>query len=240
MIARPRSSVKAKGVRHKEDRLNYQSYMIKNPYPGKFIVFEGLDGSGKSTQAALLARDLKESGVKVHATFEPTQYLIGGLVRSYLANDWKSTPECLQLMFCADRAYHLGKEIVPALTAGATVISDRYFFSTVAYGAMDMDLDWLADLNRNFIIPDLTIVLESDPKLCVERMAKERFSVELFEKIEMLKKIWKNYLLVAKKFSCEAEVAVIDGDRSIPVIFKDVKKIAKNCINNKHQAPSTK
>jgi dTMP kinase len=199
--------------------------MIKNPYPGKFIVFEGLDGSGKSTQAALLVKELQEKRCKVHATFEPTQYLIGGLVRSYLANDWKSAPECLQLMFCADRAYHLEKEIVPSLKAGVTVVCDRYFFSTVAYGAMDMDLDWLIELNKNFIIPDLTIVLESDPELCIERMAKERFSVELFEKIEILKKIWKNYQIVAKKFSGTANVKIINGDRKIPEIFEEVKEI---------------
>ena len=89
--------------------------MFKNPYPGKFIVFEGIDGSGKSTQAGLLFHYLKERKKRVHSTSEPTQYLIGGLIKSWLAKDWQSTPDCLQLLFAADRAYHLDKEIIPLL-----------------------------------------------------------------------------------------------------------------------------
>jgi len=138
--------------------------MVKNRYPGTFIVIEGLDGSGKSTQTALLASFLREHGVQVCATFEPTQYLIGGLIRSFLANDWKSSPYCLQLLFAADRAHHLEKEIIPSLKAGMAVVCDRYFFSSFAYGASDCDVDWLIDVNREFILPDLTILIESAPK----------------------------------------------------------------------------
>ena len=102
--------------------------MLKNPYSGKLIVFEGLDGSGKSTQAELLFSFLKSKGKKVHLTSEPTRYLIGGLIKSWVTHDWQSTPECLQLLFAADRAHHLDKEIIPLLKKGITVISDRYFF----------------------------------------------------------------------------------------------------------------
>ncbi|MCX6758650.1 MAG: dTMP kinase [Candidatus Nealsonbacteria bacterium] len=113
--------------------------MIKNPHEGKFIVFEGLDGSGKSTQAEYLVKKLKQDAAKFHKTFEPTQYLIGGLIRSFLGNDWKSSADCLQLLFAADRAYHLEKEIFPALEKKLIVVSDRYFFSSFAYGALDCD-----------------------------------------------------------------------------------------------------
>ena len=103
--------------------------MKKNIYPGKFIVVKGLDGAGTTSQIEFLAQYLKKEKKKVYLTREPTQYLIGGLIKSWLANDWKSTPECLQLLFTADRAYHLDKEIIPLLKKGITVISDRYFFN---------------------------------------------------------------------------------------------------------------
>jgi len=199
--------------------------MIKNQYEGKFIVFEGLDGSGKSTQAELLGKRLKEKLIKVHKTLEPTQYLIGGLIRSFLANDWKSSPDCLQLLFAADRAYHLEKEIFPVLKKKINVVCDRYFFSSLAYGALGCDLDWLVKTNDNFLLPDLTIILKSDPRICIERMAKERFSVELFEKVGKLEKVWENYQKIVKRFASVADIRVIDGDRPISLIFEEVEKI---------------
>lgn len=199
--------------------------MVKNQFGGKFVVFEGLDGSGKSTQAGYLGKKLKESLVKSHQTYEPTQYLIGGLIRSFLANDWKSSPECLQLLFAADRSYHLEKEIYPALEKKITVVCDRYCFSSFAYGALDCDLDWLIKVNDNFLLPDLTIVLKSDPKLCVQRMHKERFSVELFEKVEKLEAVWLNYEKIIAKFKHSANIEILDGDRPVEEIFKDVMKI---------------
>jgi dTMP kinase len=199
--------------------------MIKNQFGGKFIVFEGLDGSGKSTQVELLARKLKGGSVKVHKTLEPTQYLIGGLIRSFLANDWKSSADCLQLLFAADRAHHLEKEIFPALKKNMTVVSDRYFFSSLAYGALGCDLDWLIKVNENFLLPDLTIILKSDPKICVERMNKERFSVELFEQVGKLEIVWENYNKIIGQFQSQCDIRILDGDRTIAAIFEDVEKI---------------
>jgi len=112
--------------------------MKRNPYKGKFIVFEGLDGSGTTTQANLLFRYLKKQGKKVYLTGEPTRSLIGGLIEGQISGDWKSTPECLQLLFTADRAHHLEKGIIPLLKKGITVICTRYILSTLAYGSIDM------------------------------------------------------------------------------------------------------
>lgn len=109
--------------------------MKNNTYPGKFIVFDGLDGSGQSTQAGKLVdflnlpeQKLKFGHTGVQVTKEPTSSLIGGLIRSQLTHEWKSSQECLQLLFSADRAHHLEKEIIPLLERGVTVICDRYFF----------------------------------------------------------------------------------------------------------------
>jgi dTMP kinase len=197
--------------------------MKKNTYKGKFIVFEGLDGSGKSTQAGLSLSYLRNKKIKAHLTSEPTRYLIGGLIKSFVTHDWKSTPECLQLLFAADRAHHLDKEIIPFLKKGVTVISDRYFLSSLAFGALEVkDGDWLTDINQKFISPDLTIILKVKPRSCVRRMAGERFSLSLFEKEKKLKKVWRNYQSLQKRFK---NVYIVQGEGPVEEIFSRVKAL---------------
>jgi dTMP kinase len=197
--------------------------MIKNPYKGKFIVFDSLDGAGNSTQVKLLADYLNKIGKRTHITKEPTSGLIGGLIKSQLTHDWKSSQICLQLLFSADRAYHLEKEIVPLLKKGINVISDRYFFSTMAYGNLEInDLDWLIEINKKFILPDLTFFLKVSPKICIERIKKDRFEITLFEKEKVLEKVWQNYEILAKKFQ---NIFLIDGERSVKEISKEIQKI---------------
>ena len=133
--------------------------MIKHAFKGKFIVFEGLDGAGSSTQIELLSRSLKKRGSDAIVTKEPTNNIVGGIIRGQLTGDWKSSMECLQLLFAADRAHHLERLILPALKDKKVVLSDRYFFSTVAFGSLDIDKDWLLALNSRFVLPDLTILL---------------------------------------------------------------------------------
>jgi dTMP kinase len=185
-----------------------------------------LDGAGNSTQVKLLADYLNKIGKRTHITKEPTSYLIGGLIKSQLTHDWKSSAECLQLLFCADRAYHLEKEIIPLLKRGINVISDRYFFSTMAYGNLEIkDLDWLIEINKKFILPDLTFFLKVSPKICIERIKKDRFEITLFEKEKTLRKVWKNYEVLARKFK---NVYIINGERSIEEISKEIMKITLN------------
>lgn len=199
--------------------------MEKNPYKGKFIVFDSLDGAGNSTQVKLLADYLNKIGKKTHITKEPTSGLIGGLIKSQLTHDWKSSQICLQLLFSADRAYHLEKEVVPLLKRGINVISDRYFFSTLAYGNLEIkDLEWLIKINEKFLMPDLTFFLKVSPKICIERIKKDRFEITLFEKEKILKKVWQNYQKLAKIFE---NVFVIDGEKEIDKVHQKIVKIVK-------------
>lgn len=198
----------------------------KNPYKGKFIVFDSLDGAGNSTQVKILSDFLNKKGKKTHITKEPTPGLIGGLIKSQLTHDWKSSQVCLQLLFSADRAYHLEKEINPLLKRGINVISDRYFFSTIAYGNLEIkDIDWLLEINKKFLLPDLTFFLKVSPKICLERIREDRFEITLFEREKILKKVWKNYELLAKKFK---NVFVIEGEKDIDEIAKEIQKIVKS------------
>ncbi len=216
---------------------NIKMLMLKNPYPGKFIVFEGLDGSGSTTQASKLRDWLNRApkelvlgrSPRAHLTKEPTNNIIGGLIRGQLTGDWKTRPECLQLLFSADRSHHLEKEVLPLLKEGVTVISDRYFLSTIAYGATEIqDREWLIEINKPFILPDLTFLIKVSPKVCLERIRGDRFSVELFEKEEALTKVWRNYEELAQRFE---NIYIIDGEQPIEEIFEQVKSQVHSKLN---------
>ncbi|MBI4358969.1 MAG: dTMP kinase [Candidatus Nealsonbacteria bacterium] len=213
--------------------------MIKNPHPGRFIVFDSLDGSGQSTQAAKLSDFLREPQQKrlfghtgVHLTKEPTPGLVGGLIRGQLSHEWKSGPECLQLLFSADRAHHLEREIIPLLERGVAVICDRYAFSALAYGSLEIkDFNWLLSLQKNFLFPDLTIFLKVPPKICVERMTQSRYELTLFEKEDLLVEVWKNYEKLAKKFK-HRNVQIIESRGTAEKTFEKVKKIVRKTLLN--------
>ncbi|MDD5415304.1 MAG: dTMP kinase, partial [Smithellaceae bacterium] len=183
--------------------------MVKNNFPGKFIAIEGIDGAGKSTQAALMASYFYKNGAKVCLTSEPSQFMLGGLIRARLLGEWQSSPKCLQLLFAADRAEHLEKEILPRLREGINVVSDRYFLSSIAYGAVDCDFDWLAHVNSQFLMPDLTVFLDIDAQTGAERIAANGKSIELFEKTEILEKVCQNY---------DAAISLFKKDMAIEAI----------------------
>jgi len=190
---------------------------------GKFIVFEGLDGSGQSTQTDNLVSFFKKKKIKTHITKEPTNNLIGGLIRGQLQGDWKSSPECLQLLFAADRAHHLEKEVIPYLEKGITVVCDRYFFSSIAFGSLEVnDWNWLKGINKRFILPDIVFYLKTSPKICIKRISENRFSFELFEKEKKLEIIKKSYQRLVKEYDF---FKVINGEKSIEEVSEEIKNI---------------
>ena len=105
-----------------------------NKVHGMFIVIEGLDGAGLSTQAGLLNDYFLKKSKNVLLTKEPTNGLIGGLIKAGLKNEWKTDNITLQTLYSADRAHHLATEIEPALKKNIIVICDRYVLSTLAFG----------------------------------------------------------------------------------------------------------
>ncbi len=191
---------------------------------GKFIVFEGLDGSGISTQSGLLYDYFSKKGKKTVLTKEQTNGLIGGLIKAGLRHEWKTTPLALQLLFAADRSHHLDKQINPAINNGKIVICDRYILSTLAFGSLDVDMQFLKEINSKFPAPDITFILDVLPKICLQRITKSRFHAELFEEEEKLNKIRKAYLSLKNYFP---NTFLIDGNRSIEEVHKDIIKIVE-------------
>jgi len=196
--------------------------MKKNPYPGKFIVIEGLDGSGQSTEAELLTEFLRKRGDKVLKTKEPTlNSQAGKEIKQILNKKRKISPKKLQELFAEDRKEHLKNLIIPALQQGKIVISDRYFFSSFAYGqASGLDLNWLIKINNKFLLPDITFFLDVKPKICLERIRKRRKTRTLFEEKEKLEKVYRNYQKIAKEFP---NVKIINGEKPIKEVFREVK-----------------
>jgi len=200
--------------------------MRENRYSGKLIVFEGLDGSGQSTQAEFLKDFLKEKGYKVILTKEPTlDSQAGKEIKGVLEKKKKISPKELQELFAKDRKEHLKTLIIPALEQGKVVISDRYFFSSFAYGqASGLDLNWLIKINNEFLLPDITFFLAVSPKVCLERIKKRKKERTLFEEKEKLEKVYRNYQKIAKKFP---NVKIINGEKPIKEVFEKIKGLVE-------------
>ncbi|MCD6403411.1 MAG: dTMP kinase [Candidatus Aenigmarchaeota archaeon] len=192
---------------------------------GLFIVIEGPDGSGQTTQAELLAKWFERRGYKVKVTKEPTNSIIGGIIRSVLQNELKIDLRTLALLFAADRSHHVEKVIKPLLRKGVVVISDRYALSTIVYESLDgLDVEWLKQINSMFPVPDVTIILDVPGKICVERIKKARFGFEMFETQEKLEKIRKRYLELKDVFP---NTFVVDGKPKPEVVHRKIVEIIK-------------
>lgn len=172
---------------------------------GRFIVFEGLDGSGKGTQIELLCRRLERDGRQTVRTAEPTDSDLGRLIRSTLAGGTKRSAGELAALFLADRIIHCA-EIEPLLAAGTDVISDRYYYSSFAYQGLDTDVKWVMDMNLNCpgtIRPDICIFLDADAASCCERIESSRCNIEIFERENILRSVREKFFEVFRLLNDE-------------------------------------
>jgi len=158
----------------------------------KFIVIEGLDGSGKSTQAKKLARNLKNSLL----TREPTDEPIGSLCRAAFSRQIALNHASIMLLLIADRIEHLEKKVLPALCAGQDIVCDRYYLSNMAYqSSNEQEMQEIYALNKKFnaLRPDITIFLSLDPEAALERIKLRSSDHSIFEDLKTLEKINTNY-----------------------------------------------
>jgi dTMP kinase len=189
-----------------------------------FIAIEGTDGSGKSTQAALLAEKLQQEGHKVHLTFEPTNGHIGRLLRSILKGQISVDQKAIAALFLADRLDHILNEqdgLVKKMNEGYTVISDRYYFSSFAYHSVYMNMDWVIECNqmcREILKPDVTVFVDVPPEVCMGRIIANREVPELYETGEILKKVRNNYMEAFNVLASEEVVKIVDGNLTVEVV----------------------
>ncbi len=190
---------------------------------GKFIVIEGLDGAGTTTQAGLLRDWLAERGT-VLLTREPTDRSVGRVIRKVLAGDPEAPDfHALPWLFAADRADHLFGQIDPALKAGTHVISDRYYHSSLAYQSLTLPLGKVAALN-DFRAPDLTLFVDVSVDICLQRIEARGDALEIFEKRDRLERIAGAYQEVNAFLRVRGElIEEIDGAKPVNEVFEDIR-----------------
>lgn len=187
---------------------------------GFFIVFEGIDGSGKTTLAKRVVQKLLADGFEAIFTYEPTNGKWGKKLRkSFTAHKRLSSEEELEL-FLKDRKDHIEQIIQPALKNGITVVCDRYYYSTMAYqGARGIDPKMIEKMNKEFAIePDFVFILEIPPEKALNRIVKGRKEpLNNFEKLEYLKKV--NKIFKGLKGN---HIFHINGDQPLESCLKKV------------------
>lgn len=188
----------------------------------KFIVFEGIDGAGKTTQIDLLRKALEERGVICKTTAEPTSLPSGREIRSALGGKIEKTPIEMAKMFAYDRELHntdpeIG--ISGMLSEGFTVISDRYYYSSLAYQGAALGYDTVAALNldnESIRTPDLCVFLDLTPEKSLERIGKRGEETEIYENYEYLSKTRAMFFDVFERLRARGEnIAVIDAYGSV-------------------------
>ena len=190
---------------------------------GFFIVFEGLDGVGKSVQLAMLKDWLKRIKLRPFITKEPTENITGNILRIALRME-KLSPLTDALLFAADRAEHIDKEIKKRLKKGQIVISERYVYANIAYQtAQGVSERFIKNINDFAIKPDLVILLDAPAETAIQRDWNVLYYLpQKFEKSKKFnEKVRKKYLELAKKY----DAAVIDATRPVDEVFEDVKNV---------------
>ncbi len=193
-----------------------------------FIALEGGDAAGTTTHSHLLKGFLESKGFKVYLTQEPSQSKIGILIREFLKNK-EIPPTTDALLFAADRDLHYKNEIKNKLEEGYIVISDRYIESSIVYQSVQSDkitVDWVKEINKFVGLPDITIILDINPKIALAR--KEAEDLEKFEDSSFLAKVRNLYLTRAK----EENYHIISSDDIIEIVQENIQKIVIEKIKN--------
>jgi dTMP kinase len=183
---------------------------------GIFIVIEGLDGSGKTTQATLLAKKLEQNH-KIFLTAEPSRGKIGTFIREGCLYEDKRLPtEAEALLFAADRIEHMYNEVKPALDESKLVICDRYIYSSLAYqGSAGLSLEWIKTINSRALQPDFSIFIDVSPEKVIERLQRKK---SIMETLETQTKVREVYL----KFVAKGELVRIDGDKPTQAVAEEL------------------
>lgn len=183
---------------------------------GRFIVLEGIDGSGTTTQAERLVARLEARGRRTHFTCEPSTGPVGTLLRQVLTGavlgpGGPLVDPAVALLFAADRLDHLAGEIEPRLAEGIDVVSDRYVISSLAYQGITCPPEWVATLNARARAADLTLFVEVSPEIAAERRAARGGEAERFDELSTQRQIAEAYARVVETAEGLGPVERIDG-----------------------------
>jgi dTMP kinase len=208
---------------------------------GRFIVLEGIDGAGTTTQCALLAKHLRKDGLAVRTTREPSDGPVGTTIRQILAGrivgaggrapGWAT----MALLFAADRMDHVEAEIEPFVAQGGVIISDRYDASSLAYQSVssgrggESTVEWIRTLNKNARRPDVTIVLDVSAEVAVTRREARGDAAQLYEQNELQRALCVFYKDLQRHIPND-RVAVVDGSGTIEATAEKVYEAYKTAL----------
>ena len=199
---------------------------------GALIVFDGIDGSGKTTQVKILASYLRKKGLKVAILSEPSSRRYGRIINKLLRdkNSSNLSKNYWFKLFNLDAMDNLKNEVIPKLKKGFIVLEDRYFYSTLAY---QLPISKWKNYAKKFTKPDLTFIFDVPINIAMKRIAKkyekDKKKRTIFENVAKLKKTKKFFLLIVKKFRLKR----IDASKSIKEIFKKIKKEVSKIIRER-------
>ena len=197
---------------------------------GKFIVFEGIDASGKSRQIRFLESYLREKGVPVYITREPTDSPFGALAHQCMTGRVDSDEKAIAALMAADRLDHIHNKLnglLDKINNGITVISDRYYFSSYAYQGAHLGLDWVIELNRfaaEALRPDVHIFIDIDAKTSMARL-QGRSDLERYEKLDKQMKIREQYFEAFARMKDAERVEIVSSDKSLTETQADIQRI---------------
>ena len=208
---------------------------------GRFIVLEGIDGAGTTTQCGLLAKRLRQEGVSVRTTREPSDGPVGTTIRQILAGrivgaggrapGWAT----MALLFAADRMDHVEAEIEPFLAQGGVIISDRYDASSLAYQSVssgrggESTVEWIRTLNKNARRPDVTIVLDVPAEVAVTRREARGDAAQLYEQNELQRALCVFYKDLQRHIPKD-RVVVVDGAGTVEATAEKVYAAYKTAL----------
>lgn len=202
--------------------------MSSQRYRGLFVVLEGIDGSGKTTIAKMLVERLRVMGYNAEYTFEPTDSeiveLIRGVYRAY------RDAYIDALAFALDRLIHLKRRVIPLLEEGYIVVSDRYMYSSIAYQtASGAPLEWVMEVNKWALKPDLAIYLDVDPLTGLKRRQSMESRFPEFEKLEFIERVRRVYLELVSR----GLLVKVDASRPVEEVYKDVERLVVEHLTKK-------
>lgn len=198
---------------------------------GRFVVLEGLDGAGTTTQARILGAALRAAGRRVHVTAEPSGGPIGALVRQVLTrrvagpDGGEFDPAALALLFAADRLDHVATEIAPKVRDGVDVVSDRFALSSLAYqGITTRDMDWVDRINGLALVPDLTVFLRVPAGVAFRRRKAVTADREIYEVSAFQHRVAQGYdRAILRLREAGQHIVEVDGEAPIDAVAAAVR-----------------
>lgn len=193
-----------------------------------FIVIEGIDGSGKSTQIQMLNDRFKAEGKAVVVTHEPTDGPVGKMIRSVLNRDIEMDPAALAALYLADRLDHITNKqygMLAQLNEGYHVISSRYYYSSYAFQGEYVSLNWLIAANslcKSFLKADITFYLNIDPEISLQRLKDSREKLDIFENKEKQIKTHEEFLNAFEITNEGENIIILDGSLSEKEIHEEI------------------